>query len=370
MKQRFMPLIYAFTHAADMKRKSFVYKNYKCYGDQEVVVNRPTVYDDVTQFYREKLGVVDHFPIKVKFMNEDGLDAGGLRRDLFSAFWEQASYGKVFDGSALLVPISHAHVAFDQFLTLAKILSHGYLVGGFLPTRIAFPVLAYILKGPSVTIPQNIVLQSFCDYLCVVDRDSISQALKSTTFTDEVRNSIISVLSRYDCRDVPTPSNLSKLLFSIANHEFKIKPFAVLSLMNTGIPDGHRPFWDSVRVDELYALCSSLSASPQRVLEKIQEPIFKNTNERRVFNYLLQYVGEMKVEEVKKFLRYVTGSTVLIKENLTISFNALSGLARRPIAHTCSYILELSHTYPTYVEFEQEFSSILNNQYCWPIDSA
>lgn len=78
----------------------------------------------------------------------------------------------------------------------------------------------------------------------------------------------------------------------------------------------------------------------------------------------------MKVEEVKKFLRYVTGSTVLIKENLTISFNALSGLARRPIAHTCSYILELSHTYPTYVEFEQEFSSILNNQYCWPIDSA
>ena len=50
----------------------------------------------------------------------------------------------------------------------------------------------------------------------------------------------------------------------------------------------------------------------------------------------------MRMDEIRHFLsEFTTGSSVLIAEKITISFNALSGISRRPIAHTCSCVLEL-----------------------------
>lgn len=138
--------------------------------------------------------------------------------------------------------------------------------------------------------------------------------------------------------------------------------------MNNAIPDKHRPFWQGVSLSDFHAIVIAMTASPMKVLEKINEPSFSNVNERRVFMYLQQYIGGMKVDEVKKFLRFVTGSSVLTSEDISITFNALSGMARRPIAHTYSNLLELPYTYS---EFVDEFSALLNNEeYCWAMNSV
>ena len=245
-----------------------------------------------------------------------------------------------------MVPLAHADISSDMndFEILAKILSHGFLVCGFIPTRIAFPVLCYALLGASVNIPQNLIVQSFCDFLTTVDQECISKALVEKNFQEELQTDVV---SRYGCRNIPTPNNLCKILMNVANYEFRSKPFVALTTMNAGIPDSHKVYWESTSVHDLYSLWSSLSASPQKVLEKIQEPMFKNPSEEHIFNYLIQYVGGMKIEEAQKFLRFVTGSTVLREEDISISFNALTGLARRPIAHSCGHVLELSSTYST-----------------------
>lgn len=89
-------------------------------------------------------------------------------------------------------------------------------------------------------------------------------------------------------------------------------------------------------------------------------------NEERVFGYLLQYIGNMRVEELRTFLRYVTGSSVMLAKSLTVIFNSLSGFARRPIVHTCNCSINLPSTYMSYMDFEQEFSAILaDTQYSW-----
>ena len=44
-------------------------------------------------------------------------------------------------------------------------MSHGYLACGILPVRLAFPVLAMSLLGPSVEIPDEILMESFVDYM-------------------------------------------------------------------------------------------------------------------------------------------------------------------------------------------------------------
>ena len=60
----------------------------------------------------------------------------------------------------------------------------------------------------------------------------------------------------------------------------------------------------------------SLHATPEKVLKVIKEPEYKSMSEHTVFGYLLRYVGNMKVEEVRKFLRFVTGSSALTVEEI------------------------------------------------------
>ena len=79
----------------------------------------------------------------------------------------------------------------------------------------------------------------------------------------------------------------------------------------------------------------------------------------------------MNGENMQKFLRFVTGASVAVCAMITVEFNSLSGLARRPIAHTCLPMIELSICYDTYVKFAREFEKILAEEfYTWIFDSV
>ena len=56
-------------------------------------------------------------------------------------------------------------------------MSHGFLATGFLPIRIAFPVMAAIVLGPTVSIPASMIIDSFADYLCTYESSLVSKAL-------------------------------------------------------------------------------------------------------------------------------------------------------------------------------------------------
>ena len=86
------------------------------------------------------------------------------------------------------------------------------------------------------------------------------------------------------------------------------------------------------------------------------------------YGFLQQFVSNMKNDEVRQFLRFTTGSSVLVVNCILVTFNNLSGLACRPIAHKCGSVLELPSTYLSYVEFEQEFNAVLaDNKYSWHV---
>lgn len=312
---------------------------------------------------------MDEVPISVHFDEEEGVDFGGVCRDFFSGFWE-AAYIRLFDGAALLIPACHAETDMSQFTIVGQILSHGYLCCGFLSTRISFPVLALVLLGLSTNISHEIMVKYFLEFLSQVDRKAIAIALRAKEFTQPMKTSTINVLSRFGCREIPTPSNLSHLLYTLAQHQFRSRPFAALSLMNSGVPEKHKAFWQNMEVNEFCRVCEALTTNPEKILEQIVEPFFANEHEERVFGYLQQYIGEMKVVEAKRFLRFVTGSSALTGDKISISFNALVGAARQPIAHTCSNTLEIPYTYNTFLDFSEEFSTLLSNEeFCWSMNS-
>ena len=105
---------------------------------------------------------------------------------MFSAFWGKA-YLKNFDGESLLVPAIHPNTNIAIFPTLGTILSRGFMVCGYLPVRIAFPVLAAAICGPGVQSSDAILLESFVDYLTIhkssVIPNSIAQSGPKPTFS-------------------------------------------------------------------------------------------------------------------------------------------------------------------------------------------
>ena len=108
-------------------------------------VNRITLYNDLLALYMNCNDLIQEYHLSMEFIGEQAVDLGGVSRDVMSAFW-QTTYEKLFDGSKLFVPVVSPHVELSLLPALGKILSHGYLCTGFLPTQIAFPSLA----GPNV----------------------------------------------------------------------------------------------------------------------------------------------------------------------------------------------------------------------------
>ena len=58
--------------------------------------------------------VVGECPIMIEFLDEIGIDHGGLHRDMFSAFWEKA-YTVLFEGATLLIPMIHPQADMSLF---------------------------------------------------------------------------------------------------------------------------------------------------------------------------------------------------------------------------------------------------------------
>ena len=92
----------------------------------------------------------------------------------------------------------------------------------------------------------------------------------------------------------------------------------------------------------------------------VQPSTYCNPNE--VYGYLLQCIGNLSQEELSLFLRFVTGSSVLCNWPIYITFTGSTRLARRPIAHCCTCMLELSSANKSFCEFNKEMKTVLAEQ--------
>lgn len=193
-----------FVFVAEVSRKIFVDIAFKgklprTMSTGHITVKRASIYDDAISAYSTRPKLVNQCPLSVNFDGEEGVDLGGLSRDFFTGFWEEA-YVKMFDGAALLTPLLHPNMDISQFAILGQILSHGYLCCGFIPTRICFPVLAFVLLGLCTTIPRPLLVDCFSDFLTEVDRKAIAKALEAKEFTPCMKTNVINILSRFGCR--------------------------------------------------------------------------------------------------------------------------------------------------------------------------
>ena len=327
-------------------------------------IDRENLFNSVLHLFSSD-DITKEYPLRIRFKGELAIDAGGVMRDMVSAFWEIA-YEKCCDGDSLLVPLIHPGSDVSVFTKLGRILSHGYMQCGFLPLKIAFPVVAAMLLGVSVTIPNKFLMSTFIDSLNGYEQDLLKQGLSLTEYSCDLQGRLVAIVSRFGGRELPTPKSLKETILQLAKYQFQTTPLPAIMAINSSIPEFHRRFWDSKTLADIYLLYYSMVAIPAKVIEIIQEPDTMNAVEQRIFTYLCQMVGNMKTEELSSFLRFVTGSSVCLGKKIMVSFSTLTGFGRRLVSHTCDCLLELPVSYISYTEFMTEFKAILcNPEHAW-----
>jgi hypothetical protein len=357
---------------AEEKQRLVYMKSVNALKGSTRVIDRDNIYEDVIDMYRSG-DIVGECPIHIEFSGEQARDYGGVQRDMFSALWEDV-YSKFFEGATLLTPMVHPHMDMSIYPVLGRVLSHGYLVAGHLPVRIALPTLINMLLGPK-TVSRTILLEAFLDYISATERTIFKEALTYGTegkFPGAIQETLLSVLSRFGCRQLPTPVNLSGCIEKIAQYEFLSRPAAAIFSVYSGIPLNHQNFWMKQDISSISHIYHLLTVTAKKVADLLMISATKSSNEERVSGYLTTMIGNISTNELRLFIRFVTGSTVCSSSEILVTFNSLGGLGRRPLAHTCDSTLELSSTYMNYEEFYLDFKAIfdkVNEEFTFRMDA-
>lgn len=270
-------------------------------------IKRDSVYEDVISIYNDGK-ILTQYHLTITYDSEMALDDGGVTRDMFSGFWEEA-YKFLFEGQSLLIPLIQGEM--EIITTIGKVLSHGYLASGHMPVRISLPTLLQSLLGPGVDIPKPILIAAFMDYVSSIERDVVRNALGCTTFGQKMTTDLVCMLSRFGCCQIPSPDNLSQAIIDAAKYEFLRKPSAASVLMYFGIPNDQKEFWKKMGLTGIIELYSLLSVTQQKVISSF-ECNCSNAIEEKVFFYLTAMVGNLVMDDLRSFLRFTTGSSVLL----------------------------------------------------------
>ena len=355
----------SFSFIGEIERFKYM-KNINAIDGAVRTIDRDNVYEDVKDMY--SIGeIVGECPINIQFSGEMAIDCGGVQRDMFSEFWEQA-YSKHFEGARMLIPLVHPHMDMSIYPILGRVISHGYLVAGHLPIRIALPTLVNMLLGPK-QLTSQILLDAFLDYISIDEKTVFKEALLCDTFSSDMKQTLLGVLSRFNCRLLPTPDNLVSSICRIAEYEFVARPAAAIFAVHAGIPINHQQFWTQQSISSMSDIYYSLAVTNKKVNDLLQINPMSESQER-IGSYLTTMIGNMDFVQLRTFLRFVTGSSVCVVPHIEVVFLPSTGEMALPRAHTCGPTLIISSTYLNYDQFYQHWAVILdktNREYTFPM---
>ena len=208
----------------------------------------------------------------------------------------------------------------------------------------------------------------WCCYNCRMfldegDRALVDMALKDfSSLTPAQLTRLTSMLGTLGMYCQPNRSNIREVLTTAANSQLVDQPMPFLTLMKTGIPDVHKEiFWSVLTVQAIEYLFQMQLPTSAKVSNAIICDSDDITNEQsNSLYYLKLYVETLDQEDLETFLCFVTGSSVM-PDKITVTFSNLTGEERRPIAHTCSNLLELPATYISMRDLKREFTAVLQN---------
>lgn len=327
----------------------------------QATVNRDLIGDDLIKLYRQQDTCFT--TLDVKFLNEPAEDADGLTRELFSQGWKTI-LPQFFEGTTFHVPRVDPDCTEELFEILGRIASHGFVLTGYFPVGIAPASVIGIFDYQSLSDVD--LIYSFLSFLTEGERATVEKSMCIKVGVDDI---IVDVLSRFNVREIPSnPSGFRSLFLRIAKCEFVTRPSVLMAAFKKGMLMSHQVLWNDLNAASIRALYAKLYPSPDKVMELLQpngDYVPLTARRERVFEFLRRYVRGLSRDKVPVFLQFVTGSSLVLVPRIEVAFTTLSGIQRRPIAHTCSCRVDLSTEYESFAAFCKEFDTVISKEECF-----
>ncbi|KAK3084031.1 hypothetical protein FSP39_007063 [Pinctada imbricata] len=331
----------------------------------DIVVHRGHMLQDLITFFKDNTDVdfrIDTISVQIILPNgdkEQAYDDGGVMRDMLTEFWADF-YEQCTTGQTIRVPCLRHDFQQNDWKAVARILAMGWIMQRMLPIRLAPSFLKSSLFGSA----SESVREEFLLFIPPGEQKILKDAIEKFDSVDQ--DELIEVLSIHESKVRATNENIGTVVDQIAHLELVQETafvrecfFEVLML-----------FALNIDVDLEY---SKMEPSSKKILSIL----VCEESESESFKHLKRYIREMDTDlkMLRCFLRFVTASDLLLYDKygkyhtITVNLVDLTGISRRPVAHTCGRVLEIPKTYESYVIFKCEMNAVLNSN-VWVMDIA
>jgi hypothetical protein len=331
----------------------------------EVLVHRSTLLKDMILAFSDPKIVNGTLFFKVADTNgevEQG-EGRGVARDVLTEFWH-LFYQSLSVGASVKIPVIRHDYQKEEWKAVARIIVYGYWKEGIYPVALSSVFIVCTILGED-SISSDMLLKAFMGYVSEDEREVLNDCLDNRSHIAN-NEDLLDVLGPYKCFRIPNEENIEDILCQLAHQELIQRPRYVSNCWAPILRSlkGCLPFQDSSSILQFY---EEMKPTTKKVL-KILDASPETESQRTAFDHLKRYIKSLG-GNVSAFLQFTTGSDIIINgQKLKVTFTELTGLQRRPIAHTCAPLLELPSTYQYYNELVEEFSSLLREKSAWSFD--
>lgn len=322
-----------------------------------IKVHRLRLKEDMINGFKQ---IMENDKIKFTIIDPRGEEESGVGigvdRDLYTSFWMEVA-DSLCIGTSERVPFIRHDLYFEEWESIGKILKHGYTKTGYFPIFLAKAFVTYCLFGDT-PLSNDLLMESFLNFVSPMDASLLKEALKTTNQGIYKDEDFIDLLDRYNCRSSVNPLNVYGVVLELAQQEIIQKPFIMVCSWAKTL-QCLKEYEEFSSIYFLKNFYDAVTPSTKKVIKLfVADP--KTEGQRCCYKYLLQYVRGLDNTDLVKLLRFLTGSDIILCRKIDVSFVEMGeNAARRPIAHTCSPLLELPYSYRNFCELREEFQNIL-----------
>lgn len=117
----------------------------------------------------------------------------------------------------------------------------------------------------------------------------------------------------------------------------------------------------SKELEDTDAVYENLQPGGRKITRALAFPSTMNDQGKDIKQYVTTYLRECDSQRLSGFLRFCTGSDLILGKTITIYLTNLLEFQRRPVAHTSGCFLELSVNYDSYPDFRSEMNKVLES---------
>ena len=318
---------------------------------KNVVITRGNVLKTLLSHFKDD--DVFNCHLYFQFSNNVNLERGigaGVSREAFTEFFVEFLDGYCV-GDHLKVPQPKLGVSKEDWEAISRVFGYATIYNIF-PRRLCRTSTKMFMLG--VRADDSEIIEDLLSFVSQTDRLVLQNSIDR--FNDTPYDELLTVLARLGSSSLPTEQNFRSILIEIGEFEFLQKPFFCISTMREIIKNYIFPI--------SFSLADSLSQEityGRLAQQMLSIPV--NEEERKSWNSLNSFLREASVETLELFLRFSTGTNQIPARLISVDYQQMSEVARRPISHSCS----LSLTIPSDLNSE-EMGNCLQNYLSKPME--